>query len=125
MTDDLQGLQVGVNIIPKVNTLQERNSRITIEYNYWREQAEADSAARKLAEDKRERLQGKLDAAQTRIKMIQQQSVKLSSSVKRLKKTISRYDLGLKKIVSVSQKLDSEKAISSDEEESGTGGIGA
>jgi septal ring factor EnvC (AmiA/AmiB activator) len=68
------------------------------ELGHLREQAQADSAARRHAEEKLKQSQRDLCAAQMYINQLQQQNVKLSSRVRRLEKRMGHYDRGLMKI---------------------------
>jgi hypothetical protein len=88
-----------------------------VELGQLREQAQADSAARQYLEKKWKQSQRDLCAAQMHIDQLQQQNIKLSSRVRRLKKRIDHYNKGLKKIILVSQRLDSAPQIHSDDEE--------
>jgi septal ring factor EnvC (AmiA/AmiB activator) len=87
------------------------------ELGHLREQAQADSAARRPAEEELERSKRDLCAAQMHIDQLQRENDKLSSRVGRFKKRMGHYDRGLEEIISVSQKLNSTPRIHSDDEE--------
>jgi predicted nucleic acid-binding Zn-ribbon protein len=89
------------------------------ELGHLREQAQEDSAARRYAEEKLEQSQRDLCAAQMHIDQLQQQNVKLSWRLRRIEKRMGHYDRDLKKIILVSQRLDSAPRIHSDDEEEG------
>jgi len=55
------------------------------------------------------------------IDQLQQQNVKLSSKIRRLKKRMSHYNRVVTKIISVSRRLDLERQICSDDEEESDG----
>lgn len=67
------------------------------ELDHWREQAQADSAARRYTEEELRQSQRELSAAQMHIDQLQQQNIKLSSRVRRLKRRMGHYDKGVKK----------------------------
>ena len=89
-------LQSDINFTSKINDLQPENSSIMIELDSLRKN---------------------LFAAQTHIDQLQQQNVKLSLKVRQLKRRMCYYNRGLKKIILISQRLDSPLRINSDEEE--------
>lgn len=91
------------------------------ELDHWREQAQADSAPRRHGEEELRQSQRELSTAQVHIDELQHQNIKLSSRVRRLKKRMSHYDRGVKKIISVSQGSDLERRIYSDDEEESDG----
>lgn len=63
----------------RINYLQLKNARLTQECNTRKDQAEADSEARRCMDAKLKQLEMGLHAAQVQVEKLEQQKIKLSS----------------------------------------------